>query len=245
LRRALRHPTWATETIRRALRRRREEKEPFSLSSYRQYLASEEEGVIAITGRSGAEYREACDGLISLVPSSVRGPRPICGGRAELIRIVAGVVRLTEPERVVETGVAQGVTTAAILLMMERNGRGHLYSVDLPVLYADENDFVGRLVPQRLRHRWTLKIGPSRKVLPSLVERAAPFDVFLHDSDHTYRSQLEEYRTAWPHLQAGGILVSDDVSNPAFPEFAAEVSCRPYLVGDAEGSSAVGLIRKD
>jgi hypothetical protein len=44
------------------------------------------------------------------------------------------VVRHLRPERVVETGVARGVTTAVLLQAMERNGYGALWSIDLPDL---------------------------------------------------------------------------------------------------------------
>ena len=81
-------------------------------------------------------------------------------------------------------------------------------------------------------------------MLGPLVARVAPLDVFLHDALHTYSSQLREYRTAWPHLRAGGVLISDDVGNPAFVEFAAEVGARPYLVTGPSRESAVGLLRK-
>jgi predicted O-methyltransferase YrrM len=143
----------------------------------------------------------------------------------------------------VETGVAQGLTSSAILEAMERNGRGHLYSVDLPPLHADRA-FIGRLIPQAVRHRWTLVVGPSRKMLLPLVRRVASLDAFLHDAEHSYESQREEYLTVWPHLRPGGVLLSDDVANPAFVEFADEARTGSVLVGDADGSSAVGLLRK-
>jgi hypothetical protein len=104
---------------------------------------------------------------------------------------------------------------------------------------------VGGLVPDKLKHRWTLELGPSRKVLPALVSRVAPLDIFLHDAEHSYRSQWEEYATAWPHLRRAGVVLSDDVANPALIEFAAQVGAGPYLVGDPNATSAVGLLRKE
>jgi len=37
-----------------------------------------------------------------------------------------------------------------------------------------------------------------------------------------------EYRTAWPYIQKGGFLLSDDVGwNTAFADFAKEIGCEP------------------
>ncbi len=92
--------------------------------------------------------------------------------------------------------------------------------------------------------RWTLHVGPSRTLLPGLARKLAPIDLFLHDSDHSYVAQYEEYRQAWPHLAGGACLISDDVSNPAFAEFAAHVGERPYLIAPPGHDAAVGLLVK-
>ena len=45
-----------------------------------------------------------------------------------------GVSLVTCSRKVVETGVAHGVTSRFILEALERNGRGFLWSIDLPPL---------------------------------------------------------------------------------------------------------------
>jgi predicted O-methyltransferase YrrM len=82
-------------------------------------------------------------------------------------------------------------------------------------------------------------------VLVPLLHKVEPIDLFIHDANHAYSAQLREYRAAWPYLRPGGVLVSDDVGNPAFVEFAAEVGARPYLVPGSRSESVVGLLRKD
>ncbi|MEJ7786114.1 MAG: class I SAM-dependent methyltransferase [Solirubrobacteraceae bacterium] len=85
---------------------------------------------------------------------------------------------------------------------------------------------------------------PSRILLPGLVRKLSPIDLFVHDSDHSYAGQVEEYRQVWPHLERGASLISDDVCNPAFTDFANEVGERPYLIAPQGHSSAVGLLVK-
>jgi hypothetical protein len=76
------------------------------------------------------------------------------------------------------------------------------------------------------------------------VRELSAVDIFLHDADHTYRSQIEEYRTVWPALREGGLLISDDVWNTALVDFAAEVGERPLLIKRWDDHDAVGLLRK-
>lgn len=239
-------PTWMLEKARLARNRRKEARREFSLSRYADYLASDREAAAAVLDVPEPEYRAA----VAQLWKPERAPdAPQAGweGRDELLDLVGAAVSITKPEVVVETGVAAGITTAVTLAAMRRNGRGHLYSVDMPSLHVDEREFVGSAVPEELEGRWTLVSGPSRHVLPGLVERAAPLDIFIHDADHTYDSQLTEYVTAWPMLRDGGLLISDDVSNPALMDFAARVGARPRLVpgrSERHRDSAVGLMRK-
>ena len=243
VRRAVAHPRWFLETLRLNRDRRREARRPFSLEPYRAHIVSGADAITAVSGASRERYEAAVRELWR-PPGYATAPRAVYDPRDELVTMVGALVRLVAPSVMVEIGVAQGVTTAVTLAAMERNGAGELYSIDLPRLAEREREFVGRAVPEELRERWTLLLGPSRQVLPELVDRLPPVDLFLHDADHTYASQLEEYRTAWPHLRRGGVLVSDDVGNPAFIEFAAEAGERPYLVRTGRHATAVGLLRK-
>src|SRR5215813_10279090 len=62
--------------------------------------------------------------------------------------------RAHKPQLMIETGVANGVTSAFILKAMERNACGQLWSIDLPSLGTE--DFVGCLIPKELQSRWEL-----------------------------------------------------------------------------------------
>ena len=210
----------------------------FTLAPYAHCLGDVERAVTCALGVS----EHACTAALGARwwPDA---PRDHYGARPDLARIVRAVVRLMRPAIVVETGVAQGVTTAVILQAMAENGQGHLFSVDCPPPIADDG-YVGSLVPARLRSRWTLRTGPCCDELPPLLARLATIDLFLHDSDHTYGAQLAEYEHAWPRLRGGGLLVSDDVDHSAFMDFAAEVGAAPRLVGAPSSRSGIGVLRK-
>jgi len=141
-------------------------------------------------------------------------------------------VRAFRPDVVVETGVANGVSSAYLLLALDKNGRGRLHSVDLgnPV-FLPAGKPPGWIVPESLRNRWNLLIGDSRQLLPKLLSELRTVDVFIHDSLHTYDQMLWEYRTAYPYLRPGGLLFSDDAGwNPAFEEFSREVGAKMSAV---------------
>ncbi|MBI2165012.1 MAG: class I SAM-dependent methyltransferase [Chloroflexi bacterium] len=141
--------------------------------------------------------------------------------RAPLLYIICRALR---PEILVETGTSSGLSTALILSALEKNGQGRLYSIDYPFDVHGTTLPPGRetgwLVPQHLRQRWELVIGKSQDKLPTLLKGTGQIDLFLHDSEHTYEAMLWEFKTAWPHLRPGGILLSDDVLwNRAFVDF--------------------------
>ena len=151
-------------------------------------------------------------------------------GRGPVLYIIC---RLLKPKVVVETGVASGISSKYILYALHKNGQGNLYSIDFPTP-TDELP-VGWLVPNGLRNRWHLILGKSSEKLPVLLNEIPKVDVFLHDSDHSYRNMMFEFRTVWPYIRKGGLLASDDINmNNSFFDFATEVnrkSVRFYLLG--------------
>lgn len=156
------------------------------------------------------------------------------------------LIRLTKPEVVVETGVGPGGTSALILNALDRNKKGHLYSIDLPGYDAIIYPKIGRcynihvppgyetgwLVPTKLRYRWTLILGDSKEELPKLVDALNHIDIFLHDSLHTDEHVLFELETVFPKVRKGGLLLADDVNeywSLAFMEFCKKHAL-PYLI---------------
>jgi predicted O-methyltransferase YrrM len=159
------------------------------------------------------------------------------------------LLRDVRPQVAVETGVCNGVSTAFLLLALEDNGTGELHSIDLPEVAGEEYEEgtfwdgkggavippgkePGWMVPPELRERWELVLGRSQDELPPLLDRVGQIDFFMHDSEHSYECMSFEFRTAWPALREGGVLVADDVNvNPAWAEFTGEVGREPEELG--------------
>ncbi len=150
------------------------------------------------------------------------------------------VVRVLQPKIMVETGVANGKSSALILRAMQKNGLGRLYSVDLPTFEGASPD-IGRgtiprghqpgwLVPETLKPRWNLSIGDAADVLPKLQAEVPAIDIFFHDSLHTYEHMSFELETAKKWLRRPGAVLCDDVrENEAF--VVASQNCVRHAFG--------------
>ncbi len=139
------------------------------------------------------------------------------------------VTRSLQPEIVVETGVANGISSNYILLAMQKNQQGQLYSIDIgeqgDASFLPPGKTHGWVVPEHLRDRWTLQFGDSKDLLPKVLAEVGTIDLFIHDSLHTYEHMMFEFQTAYPYLRSGGILITDDVLwNESFKDFVAAVS---------------------
>ncbi len=149
-----------------------------------------------------------------------------------------GLTRWLRPAVIVESGGYIGMSSAFILkaLADEKLGRAKLCSIEL-----SEDCEQGGLIPEELR-----SLGgfvPMRGRIEDFLKRdqlPRSIDMFLHDSSHSYRHMLWEFRQFWPRLRAGGLLVSHDVQmNAAFPEFIANTYAHDKKTGrrDAQRTS--------
>lgn len=150
-----------------------------------------------------------------------------------------------EAERIVETGVARGVSSRFFLRALENAGRGHLWSVDLPPLADELDDQSGSLVPNELRHRWTFLRGSSRRVLPGLVRELGEIDIFVHDSQHTERNMQFELELGWAHVRPGGVIVADDIhENAAFRHFLDRTGAKHVIGQELVKAGLFGIALK-
>jgi Methyltransferase domain len=166
------------------------------------------------------------------------GPQSFLGwndGDAGLVRAIWCLTRHLRPQHVVETGVAHGVTSRFILEALERNGEGHLWSIDLPPLERDWRKQVGIAVNDRLASRWSYIKGPSRLRLSKVLAQFGHLGLFVHDSLHSERNVRFELDRAWPHLRPGGAVVVDDIdANWGFRSFTENTSGHQHLIAEAE-----------
>lgn len=243
LRSSIRAPRWVIANLRQGPEYLRTRAHPLDPQALEEFGVDE-----AVAGASSFDVSET-DYARLAADVWIRAPDPadplaVWNARREMLRLVGVAVRVARPAVVVETGVARGFSSATILHALEENGHGRLYSIDLPAIQYETDVEVGVAVPHEYRARWDLRLGDSRRLLPPLLSEVGLVDLFLHDAAHTYGAQAREYRTVWPYLRPGGLLISDDITNAAFVEFASSVGERPYLVGSATREAPFGVLRR-
>jgi hypothetical protein len=156
-------------------------------------------------------------------------------GDAGFVRAIWCLVRHLKPRSVVETGVAHGVTSRFILEALEKNGDGHLWSIDRPPMEPEWKHQIGVAVSDRLRDRWSYISGSSRRRLSGLLAQLGQIDLFVHDSLHSERNVRFEIDGAWAVLRPGGAIVVDDIDvNCGFHSFVQNTPTGHSLVCEAE-----------
>lgn len=175
------------------------------------------------------------------------------GGPA-FLELIYALVRLLRPSSVVETGVAHGYGSATVLRALTDEGRGRLYSVDLPAFRPDAVSHTGGAVAWAgvPAEEWSLLPGPDRRVLPRLLDRLGPVALCLYDSDKSYEGMSRSLPLMWRSLTPGGVIAVDDVEiHDAFLDFVTRRDARWSVVPKPvkpplySRPAFVGLARRD
>ena len=137
-------------------------------------------------------------------------------------RLVHFLVRHLRPEVVLETGVGVGYTSQAILLALELNGSGTLYSSDFPYFRMDHPErYVGCLVDDELRHRWHLAAPrrpgqPGRVPAPDRSPRLRPLRLRQEHRRPGVRDGRRSARS-WPRTRPSSWTTSTTTSTSGTP----------------------------
>ncbi len=174
--------------------------------------------------------------LVSSIPVRMGGP-----GQTALIHALCENLGAT---RVVETGVACGWSSLAILLSLRDRPGAQLCSIDLPYFERHNDQWVGAAVPEDLRGAWTLFRMADREGLPRALKQIGAIDFAHYDSDKSVAGRLYAYPLLWQALRPGGILMSDDAQdNMGFALFCEKIGREPIIVRKGAADYA-GILRK-
>lgn len=146
------------------------------------------------------------------------------------------LVRLARPRKIVESGVASGVSSAFILMGLKANSAGKLHSIDLPVGrqkdHGNESWAIpaglssGWAVPSSLRRGWDLRKGKSEDLLAPLLEELGEVDLYCHDSPVDAKHFEFEMNTLRSHLKPGSLVVADNTYRSVFDETAKSAGAK-------------------
>jgi hypothetical protein len=133
--------------------------------------------------------------------------------------LIFALVRIRKPKTVVETGVANGMSSFFILHALRLNASGTLFSIDI-------SSDVGVLLDDDERSGWELRVLPQRfgpKDFRGTLAELPRIGMFLHDSDHSYLWQRMECEQASLRMASDGVVLSDDMDwSLGFIDFCRE-----------------------
>jgi predicted O-methyltransferase YrrM len=147
----------------------------------------------------------------------------------QLFSLLYSLICAKKSNLVIETGVANGISTNAIMNALEiSKNSGTLHSFDL--LTETSNAYKGK-------GNWQFHLLSAVKThaqLKNEIQSLPKPDIWLHDSNHGYRWQKFEYLLAMQSLNKGGILISDDIdASPAWAELAGSVFRKSHIIFDS------------
>jgi hypothetical protein len=151
--------------------------------------------------------------------------------------ILFSLARILRPELVVETGTANGASADAWATALMLNEKGRLISIDIvetpaPLLAKTNRERVALL-------KTSGSMKELRKTLVEESRKVQGIKIFMHDSDHSYFGQTNDFVVA---QEANfNLLLSDDVdSSMAFLEFIPNGSSAVVMI---DGTKMIGALR--
>jgi predicted O-methyltransferase YrrM len=164
------------------------------------------------------------------------------GGPGDL-NLLFNICESIEATSVLETGVAYGWSSAAILESIHKR-HGTLVSIDMPMPKQTNYELIGLAVRDNHRKFWKLIRKPDKYgLLNGLRALNNKVDVVHYDSDKSYYGRKWAYPKIYNSLVKGGFLISDDIEdNLGFRDFVESMNL-DYTVHSIDGKF-VGIIKK-
>ena len=172
---------------------------------------------------------------VSKTQSSITNTR--WNAEEQLFILLYSLIKANNSKLIIETGVANGITTNAIMKALEESGaNGELNSFDVLPETSKAYSGVGN---------WKFHLLKGKNVhkqIKSVVSSLPKVDVWVHDSNHGYRWQKFEYLLALSVLGKNGILISDDIdSSSAWGELAKTHFRKSYVIFDSRKFIGIAL----
>jgi Methyltransferase domain len=170
---------------------------------------------------------------------------PVWMGGAGDLDLLYWLTEHVQARRVIETGVAFGWSSLALLLSLRNRSGSRLVSVDMPYPKINNDAWVGCVVPDELRRPWTLLRFADREGLPRALREVGVIDLCHYDSDKRYRSRLWAYPLLWNALRPGGLMLSDDIGdNVGYRDWCQANGHEPLIIG-IDGKFVGALVKPD
>ena len=193
------------------------------------FLKSLDAALYEETQQAAKEIEKHCRDKLSTIKLDLGG-----GGNYPLLYFLT---RYLKPGNIIETGVAAGWSSQAMLTALKKNGNnGQLWSSDFPYFrYENPEELVGFVVDEALKPDWHLYIEGDKFNLPKIVEGCGSVGLFHYDSDKSYNGREYAIKTVAPKLTDGATVIFDDIQdNFHFGDYVTNNKI-PFKVFEFEG----------
>ena len=192
---------------------------------------STSEAIAKITGLSMYEPISEKFNDVFVTAEEIARTCPVKMGGAGDIDLLYWISEHLEAKNVIETGVAYGWSSLAILLSLTNRSNSLLLSTDMPYPKLNNQKYVGCVVPVEFKSHWEIINREDRYALPKALGKLQTIDMCHYDSDKRYKGKMWAYPRLWRALRAGGYFVSDDIGdNLAFHDFCNRINSEPIIV---------------
>ena len=162
------------------------------------------------------EAKEECN-KISLESKQKIAQYPFSLGGGGNYVLLYFLVRKYKPRNIIETGVAAGWSSLAILRALNKNNFGKLYSSDFPYFrIKNSEEFIGVLAKnEKNLENWTLDITGDQNALTKFSQKIEDnsVDLFHYDSDKSYSGRSFAIKTLWKKFSKKCIIIFDDIQD--------------------------------
>ena len=202
---------------------------------------SQEDAISKLFGIKILEFRKK----YQLILDEAAAKEKICPvkmGGAGALELIYYAAEYTNATNILETGVAYGWSSLAALLSLEKRN-GTLYSSDMPYLGQNGDQYVGVVVPEKLKDNWKLFRFADKESLPKIFSENNLFDVVHYDSDKSYDGRMWAYHELYNNLRKGGVFLSDDIGdNSAYQDFCETNNIESIII-EFEGKYVGSFIK--
>lgn len=127
------------------------------------------------------------------------------------------ITRYTQPDVIIETGVAAGFSSYAFLKAIDTNKKGILYSSDFPYFrLPNPEKYIGIVVEETLKKYWHVYIDGDEINLPKILNKVNRIDIFHYDSDKSYSGRTMAISLIKNKLDDNSLVLMDDIQDNSF-----------------------------
>lgn len=220
------------QILKRSKNKSKEETRAESTQWCRQNCISQKEAYHILKARSDFEDLAIIYPSIMRMAEEREKNTPVKMGGEGAISLIYHLVKDSGAKKILETGVAYGWSSLAILLGIMEDKDARLISNDMPYVNAHNEDFVGIVVPENLKAHWDLQRLPDVTGIPQALKKFNQSIDFAHyDSDKSYTGRAFATPLLWNALKSNGILMMDDINdNIYFREFCEMKNRKPVII---------------